>query len=142
MAINQNAFVKRRIVIVSIALFIGALHLFRAGSYLPDDIYKVYRSYFSDIFIPIAFYFLLCALEFMMPQMKSWKVKLAVTFLLPSFAETCQAFGIPLLGSTFDPLDYLMYGIGAASACLIETQLFPKVFKFWLKENSFTNGNM
>ena len=136
MAVNQNAFVKRRIVIVSIALFVGALHLVRAGRYLPDDFYKIYRSYFSDIFIPFAFYYLLCAAEFKMPQMKSWKVKLAVSFLLPSFAETCQAFGIPLLGSTFDPLDYLMYGIGAASACVIETQLFPKVFKFWQKEDS------
>ena len=136
MKVNQNAFVKRRIVIVSIALFIGALHLVRAGSYLPDDIYKVYRSYFSDIFIPFVFYFLLCAMEFTMPEMKSWKVKLAVSFLLPSIAETCQAFGIPLLGSTFDPLDYLMYGIGTASACVIETQLFPIVFNFWNKEDS------
>jgi len=68
--------------------------------------------------------------------MKSWKVKLAISFILPSIAETLQLFGIPFLGSTYDPLDYLMYGIGSTSACIIEAQLFPMVFKFWKKEDN------
>lgn len=134
MAINKNVFIKRRIVIVTIALFIAALHLLRIGRFLHNDLYNLYSSYFSDVIIPFGFYYLLCATEFKIPQMKSWKVKLAISFFLPSIAETLQLFGIPFLGSTFDPVDYVMYGIGSSTACIIEAQLFPIIFKFWKNE--------
>jgi hypothetical protein len=54
-----------------------------------------------------------------------------IAFLVPSIAETCQYFGIPALGSTFDPLDYFMYGIGALSAAVFDTRVFSRVFIFW-----------
>lgn len=134
MTVNKNIFIKRRIVIVSIALLAAALHIIRIGSFLPDDFYRLYSSYFSDIILPFVFYFLLCAAEFKIPLMQHWYVKLSIAFLLPSIAETLQYFGIPFLGSTYDTLDYLMYGIGSTAACIVETQLFPIVFKFWKKE--------
>jgi hypothetical protein len=56
--------------------------------------------------------------------------------LLPSIAETCQYFGIPVLGSTFDPLDYLMYGMGAVSGVVVDTQVFSRMFGFWTKEKA------
>jgi hypothetical protein len=56
--------------------------------------------------------------------------------LLPSIAETCQYFGIPVLGSTFDPWDYLMYVTGTTAAAIVDTQVFPRIFDFWTLEES------
>jgi len=71
-----------------------------------------------------------------MPILERWEAKLAMAFLLPSLAETLQYFGIPVLGSTFDPLDYLMYGIGSMSAAIVETQVFSQIFVFWNMEKA------
>ena len=150
---------KRLVVVFSIVFGIAAIHIFRLGSYLPGKWYSLYYSYFSDIILPFGCYFLLCATEFRLPVLQGveplvpmpdflakftseghtsirlpWSVKFALAFLLPSIAETCQYFGFPLLGSTFDPLDYLMYAFGALAAAVVETQVFSRVFGFWVKK--------
>jgi hypothetical protein len=125
---------KRRAVVFSIMALIAAVHIFRLGSYLQGELHAFYYSYFSDVIIPFGFYFLLCLTEQHVPVLRHWEVKLAIAFLTPSIAETCQYFGIPVLGSTFDPLDYLMYGIGALSAAVVDVQVFSRVFDFWTKE--------
>ena len=81
-------------------------------------------------------YFLLCASELQLPILRRWEAKFAIAFLIPSIAETCQYFGIPVLGSTSDPLDYFMYGIGALSAAVVDVQVFPQVFDFWTMEKA------
>jgi len=65
------------------------------------------------------------------PFISRWEGKLAIAFLIPSIAETCQYFGIPVLGSTFDLIDYFVYGIGAISAVVVDTQIFSRIFIFW-----------
>ncbi len=121
----------RRAVIVCIMLLIAAAHVIGFGRYLQGEYYRLYCSYFSDIVMPFGFYFLFCQAELQGPVLRRWETKLALTFLLPAIAETCQFFGIPVLGSTFDPLDYLMYAIGASAAAVVETQVFSRVFHFW-----------
>jgi hypothetical protein len=69
-----------------------------------------------------------------MPILRRWEAKSAIAFLIPSIAETCQYFGVPVLGSTFDPLDYLMYGIGAIAAAAVDTQVFSRMFDSWTME--------
>jgi hypothetical protein len=125
---------NRRAVIFCIMALIAAVHIFRLGSYLRGELYAFYYSYFSDIIIPIGFYFLLCLSEQHAPILRHWEAKLAIVLLMPSIAETCQYFGVPVLGSTFDPLDYFMYGIGALSAAVMDVQVFSRVFDFWNKE--------
>jgi hypothetical protein len=122
---------RRLAVIFSIVLLIAAVHIFRIGSYLQGEWYNLYYSYFSDFIIPFGFYFLLCVNELHMPFLRSWKVKLAIAFLAPAIAETCQYFGIPVLGATFDLLDYVVYGVGAISAVVVDTQVFSRIFGFW-----------
>jgi len=73
----------------------------------------------------------LCAVEQQTPLLRHWKVKLAIAFLIPSIAETCQYFGIPVLGSTFDSLDYFMYALGVTLAAGFDMQIFPRLFNFW-----------
>lgn len=128
---NDSELLKRRSLVFGIILFIALIHIFRIGHYLPAELSRIYYSYFSDIILPFAFYFLLCLSQHEIHVLKSWKVKAMISFLLPSLAETLQLFGIQALGSTFDPLDYVMYGCGSITAAVIETKMFPKIFKFW-----------
>jgi len=122
---------KRLAVIASIVALMAAVHIFRVGSYLQGEWYNLYYSYFSDLVLPFAYYFLLCANEPNIPFLRRWEVKGALAFLAPAVAETCQYFGMPVLGATFDRLDYLMYGLGALSAVVVDTQLFSRLFGFW-----------
>lgn len=133
---NVISLPRRRAVIVSIMILIAAAHIFRLGSYLQGELYNFYYSYFSDFILPFGCYFLLCAAELQMPILRRLEVKLAIAFLMPSVAETCQYYGIPVLGSTFDLLDYFMYGIGAISAVIVDTQVFSRIFDFWTMEKS------
>jgi hypothetical protein len=131
---NVRDFLRRCAVIYSIVILIAAVHIFRIGSYLEGELYDLYYSYFSDIVLPFGCYFLLCANESWMPILRRWEAKSAIAFLIPSIAETCQYFGVPVLGSTFDPLDYLMYGIGAIAAAAVDTQVFSRMFHSWTME--------
>ncbi len=45
--------------------------------------------------------------------------------------ERTDIGGIPLLGSTFDPLDYMVYGAGALTAVVVDTQLRAQMFAWW-----------
>jgi hypothetical protein len=49
-----------------------------------------------------------------------------VVFGAASAVEIAQGFGLPLLGSTFDPLDFAMYGLGAALAALVDGLVFSR----------------
>jgi len=133
---NVSGYLRRLAVIYSIVALIAAVHIFRLGSYLQGELYNFYYSYFSDFILPFGCYFLLCASELYIPILRRWEAKFAIAFLIPSIAETCQYFGIPVLGSTFDPLDYFMYGIGALSAAVVDVQVFPQVFDFWTMEKA------
>ena len=133
---NTVGFSRRHAVIFGIAILIAVVHILRIGSYLEGELHDLYYSYFSDIVLPFTCYFLLCATEEQVPLLRHWQVKSAIAFLMPSIAETCQYFGISVLGSTFDPLDYLMYGIGALSAAAVDMQVFSRVFDFWTVEKT------
>jgi hypothetical protein len=125
------SFSRRRAVIVAIMLVIAAVHIVRVGSSLPGEYNNLWYSYFSDFILPFGCYFLLCLSEEQMPVLRRWEVKWAFAFLLPSIMETCQYFGLPVLGATFDPLDYFMYALGATSAVLVERLLFSRLLNFW-----------
>ena len=127
---------RRSAVIFGIVLLIAVVHILRIGSYLQGELYNFYYSYFSDFILPFGCYFLLCATELQMPILRRWETKLVIAFLMPSAAETCQYFGVPVLGSTFDLLDYFMYGIGALSATIVDTQVFSRIFDFWATEKT------
>lgn len=126
---------KRRLVVISIMLLIAILHIIGIGRFLQGAWQNLYYSYFSDIIMPFGAYLLLCQVEDGSHIRLPWWVKLAGAFLLPSFLETLQYFGISALGVTFDFLDYVAYGIGAASGALVDRLLFPRIFSFWKMED-------
>ena len=122
---HRDAIMKsRRVVGIVIVLLVAVLHIVHIRPLLEPETAALYSSYFSDTAIPFAYYFLLCATENRMPWLRNPIAKAAVVVLLPSIAETAQYFGIPVLGSTFDPVDYCMYACGTATAVLLEWAVF------------------
>ncbi|MGB7055699.1 MAG: hypothetical protein WBE28_10310 [bacterium] len=121
---------KRMAVAIVVILLIAAIHIFRVGSYLSGRLFIYYYSFFSDIVIPIAIFFLLCINDITLPFLKGWMTKAILVFLIAMATEIAQGFGIPLLGNTFDILDFVMFGIGTLIAVGLD-KLFSKVFYFW-----------
>jgi hypothetical protein len=123
---NRNR--KVRITVgISINLLIATIHIFRLGSYLNGDLYILYYSYASDILIPIAFYFLLCMNDIQIRFLRKWYAKALIVFVLATFTEVMQAFGVYMLGVTFDVLDIIMFGIGVLIAALLDVQVFERL---------------
>jgi len=79
--------------------------------------------------VPFAFYFLLAPQE--VPLLKPWPVKAVLVFGAAASVEIAQFFGLPVLGRTFDPLDFVMYGLGVLLAALLDTRVFPRLLEFW-----------
>ena len=128
---DRNRQVYRATIVVGILLLIAAIHVLRVGSYFSGSLHSLYYSFFSDFILPFGIYFLLCLNEVSFPFLRDWKVKAGIVFAGAAFAETLQAFGVPVLGTTFDPLDYLMYAAGALAAAGVDKQLLERVVPFW-----------
>jgi hypothetical protein len=89
------------------------------------------NGYLIDVLLPFGLYFLLCLDRI---PIKSWIVKSILVFSVGVSVEIAQFFGVPLLGRTFDPLDFVMYGAGVTLAAILDALVFPKVFGFWKLE--------
>ena len=112
-------------------LAIAALHVVGVGRHLQARWAALYASYFSDLALPFGFYFLLFLPGSEWPFLSRWETKGAVVFGMASGAETLQYFGEWALGSTFDPLDYIMYAAGVILAAFVDTQLLTRAFRWW-----------
>ncbi len=123
---------RTRIIIgVSIMLILAAIHFFRLGSYIDGDLYIYYYSFASDLMIPFGFYFLLSINEIQLRFLRKWYIKALIIFAFTTFTEIMQAFGIYLLGVTFDVLDILMFGIGVLIAVYFDKQIFERFIPSW-----------
>ena len=122
---------SKKIVIVSVVVPIALLHFFTGSNYrgpYPGFV----NGYLLDILVPLAFYFLLCLNEFY--PLRLWIVKGLLVFGVGSAVEIAQFFGVPIFGRTFDPVDFIMYGIGVILAVVLDTTVFPRIFEFWTPE--------
>ena len=129
---NQRLSLRAHTIVgVIIMLIIGAIHTFRLGSYLNGEAYILYYSYASDIIIPFGFYFVLSMNEIQIRFLQQWFTKAFIVFGMATFTEIMQIFGYYVLGFTFDILDILMFGIGVATAVLIDKLLFERFVPYW-----------
>jgi hypothetical protein len=110
---------------VAIVAGVAAIHVLRIGSYLRGTASRLYYSYASDVLLPFAMYFVLCLNQRHLAVLGDWRAKALVILAVASGAEVLQGFGVPVLGRTFDPLDFLMYGIGVSTALVVERVLCP-----------------
>lgn len=120
----------KKMTIVIVMLAIAAI--FVVGTdWASKSVHTYFHSYFADIAIPFGYYFLLILLEDKYAALKKWYIKAGTVFALCTVSETLQYFGIYALASVFDPLDFVMYGLGAVFAVFVDRLLFKRWFVFW-----------
>jgi len=119
------------VVVVGIMLLIALVHFFRVGTYLRGTLFTLYYSYFSDTVVPFGMYFLLFLVDVRVRFLRDWRVKATLVFGVASSTEVMQAFGVPLPGRTFDPLDFVMFGGGVLLAALTDRFLFDRLLPCW-----------
>ena len=121
----------RMFVGAAILAVIAAIHYFQAGSYLNGNAYLLYYSYASDLLLPFGAYFFLVMNEMQYPMLRSWTVKAWTVFGWMTAIELLQLFDVYLVGTTFDPLDILVYGISVALAVWVDTGVLSKSLPDW-----------
>ena len=121
---------KRTIFVVVLQLAMAMLFIANP-SWMGGSMRVIYQSYFADVIIPFSFYFLLTLVSDNFKQLKKWWVKALLVFGLCAFSETLQYFGVYALATVFDPVDYLMYGVGVLLAAFVDRQIFARMLPFW-----------
>ncbi len=125
---GQRPIIGKKVVVISIVIPVALLH-FLTGSNYRGPYPAFVNGYLIDILLPLSFYFLLCLVE--LPLLRSWVVKSVLVFGAASSVEAAQFFGVPIFGQTYDPMDFVMYGAGVLLAAILDTVVFPRLFKFW-----------
>jgi hypothetical protein len=117
---------KSIFLIVGISLFIVLLHFIIGPDY--NGIYKNFvRSYLIDLLLPMNVYLLLqISLRKKISIVKSRVIGALFTFLIGLIVEILQLFKIEFFGSTYDPLDIVMYGIGVMLGLLVDYTIIDK----------------
>lgn len=126
---GTHRIIRKKVVITSIMILIALTHFFTGSNYkgpYPEFV----NGYLLDILVPFGFYFLLCLIKF--PLLKSWIVRSILVFGVASFTEMAQFFGVPIFGQTFDPMDFVMFGMGVILAVILDIIVFPRIFDFWI----------
>jgi len=131
--------IRKRVVIVSVEILIALIQLFKGGSNYKGPYPGFVNGYLFDVLVPFGFYFLLCLNEFSL--LRYWIVKSVLVFGASSLVEIAQLFGVPIFGQTFDPVDFIMYGIGVILAAILDTTVFPRIFEFWAPEAGLCSCN-
>lgn len=124
---------RKSVVVVCIVVPIALLHFFTGSAY-NGPWPELVNGYLLDILVPLAFYLLLCLPE--TPQLRPWPVKAILVLGAASSVEFAQFLGMPILGRTFDPLDFPAYGLGVALAVLLDIVAFPRILPFWGTERA------
>jgi len=116
-------------IVVSISLFVGLLHFIIGPDY--QGICKQFiRGYLIDILLPMNLYLLLqISLRKNILINKARIIGAIFTFAFGTLVEILQFHKIVILGSTYDPWDILMYGIGIGLGIAIDLTIIDKFEK-------------
>jgi hypothetical protein len=112
--------------IVGISLSVALIHFIIGPDY--NGICKHFaRGYLIDLILPMNLYLLLqISLRKKISIAKSRVIGALFTFLTGLIVEILQLFKIEFLGSTYDPLDIVMYGIGVMLGLLVDYTIIDK----------------
>lgn len=108
---------NRKRLVAGIALGVGALH-FVTGPGYRGPCPAFVNGYMIDILLPCAMVLVLGVAD--QSILRSRVARGALVFGVGAVTETLQYFGVPIFGQTFDPLDYLMFGVGIGLAVVFE----------------------
>ena len=120
---------KNTYIIVSISLFIGLLHFIIGPDY--HGIFKHFiRGYLMDILLPMNLYLLLqISLRKYISVNKARLTGAIFTVAFGIIVEFLQLYKIEFLGSTYDPLDIIMYIIGVGLGIVIDLTIINRFEK-------------
>ncbi len=118
----------KRLVIVTIALFVASLHLVTGDQYRgPFPVFV--NGYMIDILLPMTLFLLLGLVE--VRFIRSILFRGLAVFGFGCIVEASQYFGYPVFGSTFDPLDILAYAGGVTLGAVLDLFVFPRLIPRW-----------
>jgi hypothetical protein len=111
-------------VIVGIAVGVGLLHFATGPGYRGPCGWFV-NGYLIDVLLPFAMYLLLslCGPPFRF----SGALRAAAVLCVGVIVEVLQFFDVPLFGRTFDPVDFMMYGLGVAGGAAFERAVLSRL---------------
>lgn len=115
---------KQKLAVLSIVIPISLLHFVTGKNYhgpFPDFV----NGYLMDILVPFAFYFLLRLIT--EKRLQSKMLNGLIVFVAASSAEILQYFHVPVLGRTFDPIDFVMYAIGCLLAVIVDSLVIARL---------------
>lgn len=116
--------ILKKAIIVGLMLVIGALHFVTGDEYRgPFPVFV--NGYLIDILLPFGLVFLLSLFE--SKVLRHWAVRGGLVFAFGVFVEMMQLAGKPFLGSTFDPLDIVMYALGVGLALVMDQVVLPHI---------------
>jgi hypothetical protein len=119
-----TSLVNRKVIVVLIAVVVGLLHFVTGPSYR-GPFPAFVNGYLIDILLPFSMFLLLGVAE--LPILSGGLARGAIVFAIGAASETLQYFGVPIFGQTFDPLDYLMFGVGIGLAALFEKLVLSRI---------------
>ncbi len=116
-----------KVLIVVFSLFVGLLHFLIGPDY--QGLYREFiRSYLIDILLPMDLYLLLqISLRDYFKVKYSRIIGVSFSLLFGITVEVLQLNKIHFLGSTFDPIDILMYGFGISLGVLLDFIVIDKL---------------
>ncbi len=118
---------KSTYLIVAIALFVGLLH-FVTGPDYHGPFKNFVQGYLIDVLLPLNLYLLLqLSLRKKLSVYYSRIIAAVAVFSFAVFVELMQLNNIHLFGSTYDPLDILMYAMGIGLGLLLDLTIINKL---------------
>jgi hypothetical protein len=117
---------KSIFLIVGLSLLVASMHFIIGPDY--SGIFKNFvRGYLIDLILPMNLYLLLqISLRKKVSIVKSRVIGAICTFSFGVIVEILQLLKIKFLGSTYDPLDIVMYGIGVIIGLLVDYIIIDK----------------
>lgn len=120
---------KSTYLIIVLSLFVGLLHFVTGPGY--QGIFKHFvQGYLIDLLLPLNLYLLFqLSLRKKISVSYSRMIAAVAVFSFGVFVELMQLNNIHLFGSTYDPLDILMYATGVGLGILLDLTIITRFEK-------------
>ena len=115
---------KRAIIIWSLIILVAVLH-FIIGPHYQGPFKTFVSGYLIDIFLPMVM--VLLPMKHCPKFLNTRFRKAAIVFLIGATVETLQYFGVSIFGTTFDPIDYVMYALGVSLGVSIDIFILSRL---------------
>jgi hypothetical protein len=114
----------RKQVVVTVCVTVALVH-FVTGPRYRGPLRGFVNGYLIDVLLPLAMYLLLSLPG--RPVALTRPARAGIVLGIGVAVETLQFFGVPIFGRTFDPLDFVMYGVGILGGIVFESLVLSRL---------------